>query len=182
MFIHRAKIVVNATEEISSPLLAILEKGTVMSKKSSFPWWLKPANRMVILLNRLGLSIGTMHILTIPGRKTGKMRSTPVSVLRVNGQRYILTGLETGWVKNARAAGWGLLSYRRKKERVTLIELPVEERTPILREFPVQVPGGVQFFERLLDLPNDPEAFAQAAPRCPVFRLDSSDARDADTP
>jgi hypothetical protein len=182
IFIHRAKIVVNATEEISSALLAILEKGTVMSKNPSFPWWLKPANRMVILLNRLGLSLGTMHILSIPGRKTGKMRSTPVSVLRVNGQRYILTGLETGWVKNARAAGWGLLSYGRKKERVTLIELPIEERSPILREFPLQVPGGVQFFERLLDLPNDPEAFAQAVPRCPVFRLDSSDARDADIP
>ena len=63
-------------------------------------------------------------------RKTGKMCSTPVSVLKVNGQRYILTGLETGWVKNARAAGWGLLSYGRKKERVALIELPVEELRP----------------------------------------------------
>jgi len=116
-----------------------------MSKKPSFPWWLKYANRLVILLNQLGLSIGTMHILSIPGRKTGKMRSTPVSVLRVNGERYILT------------------------------ELPVEERPAILREFPVQVPGGVKFFERLLDLPNDPETFAQAAPQCPVFRLDYSD-------
>ena len=152
-----------------------------MSKKPSFPWWLKYANRLVILLNRVGLSIGTMHILSIPGRKTGKMRSTPVSVLRVNGQRYILTGLETGWVKNARAAGWGLLSYGRKNERVTLIELPVEERPAILREFPAQVPHGVQFFERLLGLPNDPEAFAQAAPQCPVFRLDCSDAKGADT-
>ena len=152
-----------------------------MSKKPLFPWWLKYANRVVILLNRLGLSIGTMHILSIPGRKTGKMRSTPLSVLKVNGQRYILTGLETGWVKNARAAGWGLLSYGRKKEWVRLIELPVEERPVILREFPVQVPHGVQFFERLLDLPNDPEAFAQAAPQCPVFRLECSDDRDADT-
>ena len=146
-----------------------------MSKKPLFPWWLKYANRLVILLNHLGLAIGTIHILSIPGRKTGKMRSTPVSVLRVNGKRYVLTGLETGWVKNARAAGRGLLSYGRKKERVALIELPVEERPAILREFPTQVPGGVQFFERLLDLPNDPEAFAQAAPRCPVFRLDHSD-------
>jgi hypothetical protein len=162
-------------------MLKIIEKGTFMSKKPSFPWWLKYANRVVILLNRMGLSLGTMHILSIPGRKTGKMRSTPVSVLRVNDQRYILTGLETGWVKNARAAGWGMLSYGSKKERVRLIELPVEERPAILREFPVQVPGGVQFFERLLDLPNDPEAFAQAAPRCPVFRLDYSDARDGDT-
>src|SRR5713226_6929300 len=136
------------------------------------PKWLKLANRLIIALNRLGMSFGTWYILSIPGRKTGKMRSTPVSVLNVNGQRYILTGLETGWVKNARAAGWGLLSYGRKKERVALIELPVEERPPILREFPVQVPGGMPMFERILYLPSDPEAFAQAAPRCPVFRLD----------
>lgn len=151
-----------------------------MPNKTSFPWWLKTANRLIILLNRLGVSIGTMHILSIPGRKTGKMRSTPVSVLRVNGRRYILTGLETGWVKNARAAGWGLLSYGRKKERVVLVELPVGERSPILREFPVQVPGGVAMFERLLDLPADPEAFAQAAPRCPVFRLESSPITEKD--
>jgi len=84
--------------------------------------------------------------------------------------------METGWVKNARAAGWGMIVYGRKKERVTLTELPVEERPAILREFPVQVPGGVKFFERLLDLPNDPEAFAQAAPQCPVFRLGYADA------
>src|SRR6266705_6038257 len=113
-------------------------KGTNMPTNPILPKWLKFANRLIIAFNRLGMSFGTMHILSIPGRKTGKMRSTPVSVLRVNGQRYILTGLETGWVKNARAAGWGLLSYGRKKERVTLIELPVEERPPILREFPVQ--------------------------------------------
>ena len=146
-----------------------------MPKKPSFPWWLKYVNRLVILLNHLGLSLGTMHILSIPRRKTGKMRSSPASVLRVNGERYILTGLETGWVKNARAAGWGMIAYGRKKERVTLTELPVEERPAILREFPVQVPGGVKFFERLLDLPNDPEAFARAAPQCPVFRLGYAD-------
>jgi hypothetical protein len=85
-----------------------------MSQKASFPWWLKPANRLIILFTRLGVSIGTMHILSIPGRKTGKMRSTPVSVLRVNGQRYILTGLETGWVKNARSR-LGLALLRAKK-------------------------------------------------------------------
>ena len=54
-----------------------------------------------------------------------------------------------------------------------LVELPIEERPPMLREFPRQVPHGVQYFEKLLNLPGDPEAFAAAAPRCPVFRFDS---------
>ena len=138
----------------------------------TLPKWLKFANRAIIALNRLGVSFGTWYILSIPGRKTGKMRSTPVSVLHVNGQRYVVTGFETQWVKNARKVGRGILARGRKKEQVVLVELPVEERPPILREFPRQVPHGVPFFERLLNIPGDPETLAAAAPRCPVFRLD----------
>jgi hypothetical protein len=123
-------------------------------------------------LNRAGLALGTQHILSIPGRKSGKLRSTPVSLLTVNNHRYIVTGFDTEWVKNARAAGWGFLSRGRNREQVSLVELPFEERAPILREFPRQVPHGVEFFERILGLPNDPEAFAAVAPRCPVFRID----------
>jgi hypothetical protein len=137
------------------------------------PKWLMLANRLIIALNRLGISFGTWYILSIRGRKTGKMRSTPVSVLHVNGQRYVVTGFETQWVKNARKVRDGMLTRGRNKEQVVLVELPVEERPPILREFPRQVPHGVPFFEKLLNLPGDPEAFAAAAPHCPVFRLDS---------
>jgi hypothetical protein len=136
------------------------------------PWWLGPGNRLIMGLQRLGLAIGTMHVLSVPGRRSGKLRSTPVSILHVDGRRYVVTGLETHWVQNARAAGWGILARGRRRERVALIELPVEERAAILREFPRQVPHGVRFFERILDLPGDPEAFATAAQRCPVFRLD----------
>jgi hypothetical protein len=149
-----------------------------MSNHAKLPWWLKPANRIIIAFYRLGWAFGTWYVLSIPGRKTGKLRSTPVSLLLVDGRRYIVTGFETNWVKNARAVGWGFLTRGGKKERVTLVELPVEERPPILREFPRQVPHGIQFFERLLGLPNDPEAFAEAAPRCPVFSVNSvSEAR-----
>jgi F420H(2)-dependent quinone reductase len=147
-------------------------EATEMPKEGKLPGWLKPVNRMVMALNRMGLAVGTQHILSIPGRKTGKLRSTPVSLLTVDGKRYVVTGMETNWVKNARAAGWGLLSRGRKRERVALVEVPVAERAPVLREFPRQVRGGVQFFERVLGLPNDPEAFAEAAPQCPVFRVD----------
>jgi hypothetical protein len=143
-----------------------------MSNHAKLPWWLKPVDRIIIALYRLGWAFGTWYVLTVPGRKTGKLHSTPVSPLTVGGLRYIV-GFETNWVKNARAAGWGFLTRGGKKERVALVELPVEERPPILREFPRQVPHGVQFFERLLGLSNDPEAFAQAAPRCPVFRIES---------
>lgn len=140
--------------------------------RPKFPSWLKLANRLVVALNRLGLTIGTQHILSIPGRKTGQLHSTPVSVLTVDGHRYIATVGETHWVKNARANRWGFISRGRKKERVALVELPVEARGEILREFPRQVRAGVQFFTMTLGMANDPEAFAAAAPQCPVFRVD----------
>ena len=143
-----------------------------MPTHPGLPKWLKFANRLIVAFNRLGLSFGTWYILSIPGRKTGKLRSTPVSVLHINGQRYVVTGFETNWVKNARKVGKGMLSRGRKKEQVALVELPVAERPPILREFPRQVPHGVQYFEKFLNIPGDPEALAAAAPHCPVFRLD----------
>jgi len=142
-----------------------------MATKVNLPWWLKPANRVITALNRLGLPIGTQQFLTIPGRKSGKLYSTPVSLLTVNGERYICTVGETGWVKNARVAGNGTLTRGRHREAVALVELPIAERGAILCEFPQQVPHGVQFFEQVLGISNDPEAFAAAAPRCPVFRI-----------
>src|SRR5918911_13423 len=71
--------------------------------------------------------------------EVGEMRSRLATVMEQGLSRLflIVAGLEEAdWVKNARAAGWGILSRGRKQERVTLIELPVEERGPILGEFP----------------------------------------------
>ena len=97
-------------------------------------------------LQHLGLAIGTMRLLSVPGRKSGKLRTTPVSPLVVNGQRYIVAGLEgADWVKNARAAGWGILACGRKEERVRLVELPVEEREPILRASRARCRTGFSF-------------------------------------
>ena len=52
------------------------------------PRWLGPANRVIIALQHRGVVIGTMRLLSVPGRKSGKMRTTPVSPLTVDGQRY----------------------------------------------------------------------------------------------
>jgi hypothetical protein len=146
-----------------------------MAQVVSYPWWLKPANKVLMSFLRLGVPIGTQRILTIPGRKTGKLYSTPVALLTVEGARYICTLGESSWVKNARASKVGTLRRGRTEERIVLTELPVEERAPILREFPRQVRGGVQFFERMLGIPNNPEAIAAAAPQCPVFRITPHD-------
>lgn len=151
----------------------------------SLPRWLKPANRLLLALQRLGMRTGTIHVLTVLGRTSGKPRSTPVSVLRVGGARYIVGGMAgMDWVRNARALGWGTLAYGRRRERVTLIELLVSERGAILREFPRLVPGGVSFFRRLYDLPRNrtalPDAFASLATQVTVFRLEPAEAKRAE--
>ena len=116
---------------------------------AALPRWLKPMNRAIIALQRLGLAIGTMRLLSVPGRKSGELRTTPVSPLTVDGKRYVVAGMEgADWVKNVRAAGWGVLARGRTEERVALVELPPEERGAILRRFPRKVPHGVRFFER----------------------------------
>ncbi len=150
----------------------------------SLPRWLKPANRLLMALQRLGMRTGTIHVLTVPGRTSGKPRSTPVSVLRVGGARYIVGGMaRMDWVRNARTLGWGILAYGRRRERVTLVELPVAQRGAILREFPRLVPGGVSFFRRLYDLPHNraalPDAFARLATQVTVFRLEPAEVKQA---
>lgn len=147
----------------------------MMVKEARLPRWLGPMNRMIVALQRRGLAIGTMRLLSIPGRKSGRPHTTPVSPLTVGDRRYVVSALErSDWVKNARAAGWGVLARGRKEERVALIELPVEEREPILRAFPREVPHGVAFFRRLYGVSGDPETFAALAPCCPVFRLEEA--------
>lgn len=148
------------------------------------PRWLKPANRMIVLLQRLGIAFFTFHLLTVPGRRSGRPRTTPVSPFRVDGRRYVMSFGQTEWVKNARAAGTCILSRGRRRQPVNLIELTSEERAVIAREFPAQVPHGVDFFVRLgvVSPPGDGDAFAAAAPRLAVFRLEAAAEQAADGP
>ena len=146
-----------------------------MSEKARLPRWLKFANPVIVGLQRRGVVMGTMRLLAVPGRKSGQLRTTPVSPLMVEGERYIIAGLEEAdWVKNARVAGWGILARGREQERVNLVELPLQERAPVLREFPNRVPHGVQFFRRLYGISGAPEEFEALASRCPVFRVEEA--------
>jgi hypothetical protein len=150
-----------------------ISEGVGTREAGRLPSWLKGFNRVVMALQRLGFVVGTMHVLAVPGRRSGVYRSTPVSLLPVEGHRYIVAGLDDAdWVLNARVAGRGTLRRGRTEEHVSLVELPVEDRAPILREFPRLIPQGVPFFTRLYGVSADPEQFAGLAETCPVFRVE----------
>jgi deazaflavin-dependent oxidoreductase (nitroreductase family) len=140
----------------------------------TLPRWLPTVNRLVRLLQRMGLPLGTIHVLTVPGRTSGTPRPTPVSPLTVEGRRYVIAALpQSDWARNVRAAGTGELAYGRRRQRVTLSEVADPDlRRTVVRAFPTEVPHGVPFFVRLgLVTGGDPDEFAGIADRVAVFEL-----------
>jgi len=126
--------------------------------------------RLNVAMLRRGLRIGSQYLLSVRGRKSGVMRSTPVSLTTIGSERYIVAAFaEAAWVGNVRAAGEGTLRRGKAEERVRLVELSVSEREPVLRAFLEQVPGGVRFFGS-----SDPNVVSAAADRYPVFHLASN--------
>ncbi|HTI73999.1 MAG TPA: nitroreductase family deazaflavin-dependent oxidoreductase [Mycobacterium sp.] len=141
--------------------------------KSALPWWLKYVNRVMIGIQRLGVNFGPV-VLTVPGRKSGKPRSTPVTPMTVDGNRYVVAGLpDSDWAANARAAGSATLQMGRRTEVIRMVEMSADEARPLLRAFPVEVPTGVGFIKNagLVTGPN-PDEFEALAGRLAVFRLD----------
>ena len=56
-------------------------------------------------LTRLGLGARYRHILTVKGRKSGQLHSTPVDVIEHGNTRWLVAGYgPANWVLNARAA------------------------------------------------------------------------------
>jgi deazaflavin-dependent oxidoreductase (nitroreductase family) len=143
----------------------------------ALPGWLPAVNRIVTAVQRLGLAVGPTQVLTVPGRKTGEPRSTPVTPVEVGGRMYVIAALpQADWARNVRAAGRGELRRGRHVRAVALTEVTdAEQRRAVLRAFPGQAPGGVPFFVRLgLVERADPEQFAAAAERVAVFEIRGS--------
>jgi deazaflavin-dependent oxidoreductase (nitroreductase family) len=138
------------------------------------PRYLKSMNRVVRTMQRLGIPTGPAMILTVPGRKTGKPRSTPMTPFTYRGGMYTVAGYPgADWAANARAAGVGTLTRGRKSRRIRIVELGAEESRPVLREFPVQVPVGVGFAKRSgLVREGTPDEFEALAGQLTVFRFD----------
>lgn len=132
-------------------------------------------NRFTTPLLRIGVPLGPMYLLTVPGRRTGTPRTTPVATFAYEGKRYIMQAYPTAnWVKNARAAGSGILGRGRRVRRVSLVEVPVDERRVLLRHAGSMAPATLarRFVEAGLIESTDPEAFAASAPTTAVFRVD----------
>jgi deazaflavin-dependent oxidoreductase (nitroreductase family) len=138
------------------------------------PRYLKPMNKVMMAVQRLGIPTGPAYVLTVPGRKSGRPRSTPMTPFKFRGDLYVVAGYPgADWASNARAAGVGTLSRGRRSRQVKIVELSAKEARPVLREFPAQVPVGVAFAKRSgMVRDGTADEFEALAGRLAVFRFE----------
>jgi len=119
-------------------------------------------NRAVRVGVRLGREIDGVRELEVRGRRTGKLRRTPLKVLHVDGERYLvsLSG-ESGWVRNLRAQPHARLRFGRGVEDVVAIGLADGEKPPVVRAY-LEAASRAETRDRLA---------RAAGEQVPVFRL-----------
>src|SRR5438067_5281374 len=82
-------------------------------------------NPFISLLLRLGIPMGTIYLLTTTGRRSGRPRTTPVSLVVDDGRRWLVSPYgAVGWARNVRASGRARLTRGRKSEEIRLTETP----------------------------------------------------------
>lgn len=132
--------------------------------------WRRALNGLVRPLAKLGLTGPRTYLLTVRGRTSGKPWSTPVSIVRIGGERYLVAPYgDRNWVRNARAAGWVELERGRDRGRFGVEELPAEAAVPVLREYYRLGRVTRPFFDVTLESPA--AEWLEEAPRHPVFAL-----------
>ena len=124
----------------------------------------------------VGLGFGLKHnyLLEVRGRKSGKLYSTPVNLLELNGKSYLVAPRgRTQWVRNAEVAGEIALkkgSYRQSfrlksivdNDKPLLLKAYLDTFNPtVQRYFPVPAGSGVA-------------EFAPIAASYPVFELEAT--------
>jgi deazaflavin-dependent oxidoreductase (nitroreductase family) len=133
-------------------------------------WWRRSLNAVVRPLARLGVTGPRTHLVTVRGRRTGKPWSTPLSIVRLDGERYLVAPYgERNWVKNARAAGMVELRRGRTCETLRVQELERDDAVRVLREYLRLGRVTRPFFD--VSLSSSDEEWRAEAPRHPVFRL-----------
>lgn len=107
------------------------------------------ANKMVKPLIRWGLPMGVkrapMALLTVPGRKTGIDRTTPVALeKRDDGWLLVAVYGVCDWSRNLEAAGFASVTTRGETTPVHARRLSPEEGGPILREAILGAPAMIR--------------------------------------
>ena len=132
-------------------------------------------NKTVATLTGMGVSILGSRILAVRGRKSGEWRTTPVNLLVIDGQRYLVAPRgHTQWVRNMRIAQGGELRLGRKVEPFTVTEIGDDEKPAILRAYLKRWKAEVGVFFGGVGPDSSEDELRRIAPDHPVFKIDAA--------
>lgn len=132
--------------------------------------WRRALNGVVRPLAKAGLTGPRTHLVTVPGRKSGRLWSTPLSIVRDGETRWLVAPYGArNWVRNVRAAGWVELRRGRFRQRFSVRELAPDDAVPVLREYYRLARVTRPFFG--VSLESSLDEWLAEAPNHPVFLL-----------
>lgn len=124
-------------------------------------------------LLRARVPMGPLVLLSVRGRKSGKVYTTPVALVDQGHERWLVAAFgEVNWVRNLRAAGVAHLTRGWQSEPIDVVELGRSEAAPILQRF-LQAYYLVPFIPPSFSVtPHFPLAdFEREATHHPVFGI-----------
>ncbi len=142
-----------------------------MAKEFQYSPMFKAGNAFMRSMLALGISLNGTTLITVPGRKTGRPQSTPITMVEFNGQRYVQSPFgSVNWVRNLRAAGKATLSWGRRRETVIATELTPEQAAPVIKSILLHAPKVIRdYFDVTPE--SSLEEFIRDAPNHPMFAV-----------
>src|SRR5438874_13457128 len=105
------------------------------ARSTRVPSWVPFFNYIAKPLLAVGVTMGPDVLITVRGRKSGLLRTTPVTIAENSGRRGMISPFgEVNWVRNLRAAGRATITVGRRKEEVTAVELGPTEAAEFIRD------------------------------------------------
>src|ERR1051326_7698316 len=120
-------------------------------------------NRAFGFLVGVGLGFSYNYLLQVRGRKSGKLYSTPIDLLELDGKRFLVAPRgRTQWVRNAEAAGDVTLKKGRTRLRYRIRSIPDAGKPELLKAYLDRFQTTVQ---RYFPVPagSPPQAFTAVA-------------------
>ncbi|MFB7939049.1 nitroreductase family deazaflavin-dependent oxidoreductase [Streptomyces sp. NPDC004779] len=129
-------------------------------------------NRAVAWLTRRGISVWGSRVLAVKGRKSGTWRTTPVNVLTLDGERYLVAPRgHVQWTRNMRAVGGGELHLGKQVEAFTATEVADDAKVEVLRAYLKRWKAEVGIFFAGVGPDSTDDELRAVAPKHPVFRI-----------
>jgi deazaflavin-dependent oxidoreductase (nitroreductase family) len=136
-------------------------------------------NRAWAALHSWGIAPDRLVTLEVVGRRSGRTIAFPLVMVRLDGERYLVSmlGRDVAWVRNVAAAGGRAVLRHGRVERVRLEELAIEKRAPVLKAYLQRAPGARPHVPVARDAPL--ASFEAIAAEIPAFRVVTASGVDA---